>query len=152
MRGVGRLGVGRWLMTWARMRWDGNGRSNEVGTWNDEGVREFSQPGWIQTLCYDHCPSEMSTKIFVNSHYSRDHPPVENGTVQYDNLFCNQSGSYGLAGLLAKSRVHCTMCTFFSIFFHATEQAQTYLKNWVFVSPLTYICPSVREVHVSTFL
>ena len=24
---------------------------------------------------------------------------------------------------------HCTMCTLFSIFFRATEQAQTYLKN-----------------------
>ena len=49
--------------------------------------------------------------------YSPDHPPVEKETVQYDNLFCNQSGSYGVAGLLTKSRVHCTMCTFYSIFF-----------------------------------
>ena len=50
---------------------------------------------------------------------------------------------------------HCTMCTLFSIFFRATEQAQTYLKIWVW-HPIKHVfvpaCSSVRKVHLFTFL
>ena len=41
-------------------------------------------------------------------------------------------------------RSHCTMCTLFSIFFCATEQAQTYLR--------TCICPSLFEYAENTFV
>ena len=49
----------------------------------------------------------------------------------------------------------CTMCNLFSIFFRATEQAQTYLKIWVW-HPIKHVfvpaCSSVRKVHLFTFL
>ena len=48
-----------------------------------------------------------------------------------------------------------TMCTLFSIFFRATEQAQTYLKIWVW-HPIKHVfvpaCSSVQKVHLFTFL
>ena len=51
--------------------------------------------------------------------------------------------------------IHRTMCTLFSIFFRATEQAQTYLKIWVW-HPIKHVfvpaCSSVRKVHLFTFL
>ena len=51
--------------------------------------------------------------------------------------------------------LQCTMCTLFSIFFRATEQAQTYLKIWVW-HPIKHVfvpaCSSVRKVHLFTFL
>ena len=46
--------------------------------------------------------------------------------------------------------LHCTMCTLCSIFFRATEQAQTYLKFEKILSSSTYICPSLFECAENT--
>ena len=51
--------------------------------------------------------------------------------------------------------VQWTICILVSIFFRATEQAQTYLKIWVW-HPIKHVfvpaCSSVRKVHLFTFL
>ena len=54
---------------------------------------------------------------------------------------------------LLVDQVHCTMCTFFSMFFRAIEQAQTYLE---IRDPIEHIfapaCWSVRKIPLFTFL
>ena len=46
----------------------------------------------------------------------------------------------------------CSMCSLFSIFLRATEQAHTYLIIWVLVSHWTYICSSLFECAQNIFL
>ena len=56
--------------------------------------------------------------------------------------------------ILAGMSYQCTMCTLCSIFFRATEQAQTYLKIKEY-SPIEHIfvpaCSSARKIHFFKF-